>query len=87
MEDLITQVGMPIIMVLVPLAVAAFKKAIPSIPKWALPILATALGPVFDLAIQYVAGLPSVGAMAALAGLAGVGLRELKDQAGKALQS
>lgn len=85
MEDLISQVGLPIIAVLVPIVIAAFKKVIPDIPKWLLPIIATALGPLFDLGIGLLAGSEFNGVAAVLAGLAGVGLRELKDQATKAL--
>lgn len=85
MEDLIQQIGLPIIAVLVPIVIAAFKRVIPDIPKWLLPIMATALGPVFDLGIGMLSGAEFNGVAAVLAGLAGVGLRELKDQAQKAL--
>lgn len=85
MEDLIQQLGLPLIAVLVPLAVGAFKKIVPDIPKWLLPIMATALGPLFDLGLAAIAGTEFNGIAGALVGLAGVGVRELKDQLVKAL--
>lgn len=86
MEDLINEVGLPLVVsVLVPLVVAAVKWWKPNIPKPWLPIIAALLGPVFDQAIAYVAGIEATGWQAALLGLAGIGLRELKDQIGKAL--
>lgn len=81
----IQSIGMPVIAVLVPLAIAGLKKIIPSIPKFAVPIIATLIGPLFDLGISYIVGVPSTGILGAVAGLAGVGLREIKDQAQKAL--
>jgi len=85
MEDLINQIGLLVIPVLVPLAVAAFKKLWGNVPPVVLPLLAAILGPVFDLAIGAVAGVESSGVWAVLLGLAGVGLRELKDQITKAV--
>lgn len=85
MEDLIQQIGLPLIAVLVPLVVGLFKKIVPDIPKWMLPVLAGLLGPVFDLGIAAISGAEFSGIAGALAGLAGVGLREVKDQVVKAL--
>ena len=86
MEQLISQIGIPLIAVLVPLAVAVIKTAWAGMPKWLMPIAAVVLGPVFDIVIHLVSGLEANGALAgALAGLAGIGLRELKDQAVKAV--
>ena len=83
---LLEQIGMPLIALLVPLAVGLFKTWIwPSVPTWSLPILAGVLGPAFDAGIAWAAGTEAVGATAVLLGLAGVGLRELKDQLHKAL--
>lgn len=84
MEQFITDAGPAIIAVLVPLAIAGFKVAWAKVPTFMLPIAAAILGPLFDLAIAYVTSLPAQGtAAAALYGLAGVGLREIADQAKK----
>lgn len=85
MEDLVQQIGLPLIAVLVPLVVGLFKKIVPDIPKWLLPVLAAVLGPAFDLGIAALSGAEFNGIAGVLAGLAGVGLREVKDQAIKAL--
>jgi hypothetical protein len=84
---IVNQIGLPLIAVLVPIAVAAFKKLLPSVPSWALPLLAPVLGAAGDLLLGLLAGVPSNGAVGALAGLAGVGVREVVDQAKKALPS
>ena len=86
LAPVIEQIGMPLIALLVPLAVAFIKTAVwPSIPTWALPILAAGLGPAFDAGIAWAAGTEATGWVAVLLGLAGVGLRELKDQTHKAI--
>lgn len=83
---LIPQIGLPLIAVVVPLAIGAFKKLIPSIPTMFLPIIAPVLGALLDLGLAYLASIPATGLAGALAGLAGVGVREIKDQATKALK-
>lgn len=80
MEDVMNQLGLALIAVLVPLVVSGVRWALPQIPKVFLPVLAAALGPVFDLAIHLIAGLELQGPVAIVAGLAAVGLREIKDQ-------
>jgi hypothetical protein len=79
------QIGLPLIAVLVPIVIAAFKALIPRIPTWALPLIAPLLGAGGDVAIGVLAGVESSGLAGALAGLAGVGVREVVDQARKAL--
>lgn len=69
--------------IIVPLVIAGVKKLKPSIPSWSLPILAPALGAL----ITYLEGI-TVGSgtsasgilLAVIAGSAGVGFREVKDQ-------
>lgn len=86
MESLLADIGNPLIAVIVPIVIYLMKQVLPKIPTAFLPILAGLLGPVFDYAIAYVGGLPpSSPVAAALYGLAGVGLREVKDQLGKAI--
>ncbi len=83
---LISQIGLPLVAVLVPLIVAVVKKLLPQIPSMVLPIIALLLGPAMDFVISLLPGVESSSTvMAALAGLAGVGLREIKDQVGKAI--
>jgi hypothetical protein len=84
---IISDVGLPLIAVAVPLAVAALKKLLPSVPSWALPLLAPILGAAGDAVLALLAGVPVTGWQGALAGLAGVGVREVVDQAKKALPS
>lgn len=66
--------------IIVPVILVVFKKAQPSLPSWLIPLLA----PVLGVAIEYVNSLFTQHAnnflLAALLGLAGVGLREIKDQ-------
>jgi hypothetical protein len=83
--NLINQIGLPLIAVVVPIIIAAFKGLLPRIPTWALPLLAPVLGAGGDVAIGLLAGVDSSGLAGALAGLAGVGVREVVDQARKAL--
>lgn len=85
MEQLLAQIGNPLIAVIVPIVLYLLKKLIPALPPALLPILAAALGPAFDYAIAALAGLPASGATAVLYGLAGVGLRELQDQLRKSV--
>lgn len=82
---LLPQIGPLVIAAVVPAAVAGFRKVWPSVPKVLLPLAAAALGPIFDIAITAVAGIETSGTMAVLAGLAGVGLREIKDQVVKSV--
>lgn len=66
--------------ILVPLVLAGLKKISPSIPSWVIPIAAPVLGVLIDLANSYATGHSSNLLVAAGLGLAGVGLREIKDQ-------
>jgi len=83
--ELVQQIGVPLIAVIVPLLIALFKKIVPSLPTFAIPIIALGMGPLFDAGISWVTGLQGTGMTAVLYGLAGVGLRELKDQLQKAI--
>ena len=69
-----------IIPILVPLLIAVGKWAIPSIPSWALPIVAPALGALADWLLALAAGTAVNPLVGALLGSAGVGVRELVDQ-------
>lgn len=66
--------------ILVPLLIAGFKKVSPSLPGWCLPILAPLLGMLLELVNSLATTHTSNFAVAAALGLAGVGLREVKDQ-------
>lgn len=85
METAITEVGMPLIAVLVPLIVSLIRRLIPKLPKWSLPILAAVAGPVTDQLLALIASTEAIGWQAAVLGLAGVGVREVVDQSRKAL--
>lgn len=66
--------------VIVPLIIAGIKKLKPNIPTWLIP----ALSPFLGLLLAYVGQLAlhshANWALAAVLGIAGVGVRELKDQ-------
>lgn len=66
--------------VLVPLIIAGVKKFSPSIPSYLLPIIAPVLGMLIDLVNSFSSAHQSNLLIAALLGLAGVGVREVKDQ-------
>lgn len=82
---LVNDVGLPLIAVLVPIVVAAVKKMLPKVPSWALPLLAPIIGAAGDAILAVLAGIPMTGWQGALAGLAGVGVREIVDQTKKAI--
>lgn len=70
-----------LIAVLVPVAVWGIKKIIPRIPPVLLPIGATALGVLSNYLLTVAHALPHTSLMlGALAGAAGVGVREITDQ-------
>jgi len=71
--------------ILVPLIIAGMKFLAPKIPGWLLPILAPVLGIAIDALGSLATGQAGNVWMAALLGLAGVGLREAKDQLGKSV--
>ena len=73
--------------ILVPLIIAGMKYLAPKIPGWLLPILAPVLGIAIDAIGSVATGQAGNVWMAALLGLAGVGLREAKDQLGKSVPS
>ncbi len=74
-----------LIAVVVPGLVQVAKAAWYAMPKWLMPILAGALGPVLDQLVALTAGTPSSPLLAVLMGLAGVGVREVANQVGKAV--
>lgn len=75
--DQIIQFATPII---VPLILAGVKQVMPKLSSWTIPILAPLLGMLVDVANSLAtAHATNLWAAAAL-GLAGVGLREIKDQ-------
>jgi hypothetical protein len=82
---IINDIGLPLIAVIVPLIVAAFKKVVPDIPSFLLPVIAPVLGAGGGLLLAWLASVPGGGWKGAAAGLAGVGVRELVDQLKKAL--
>lgn len=70
-----------LIAVLVPLAVWGIKKLAPNIPTVLLPIGATGLGVLGNYLLTLSGALPHTSLMlGALAGAAGVGIREITDQ-------
>ena len=66
--------------ILVPLIVDVIKKKVSSLPTQYVPVVAVLVGAVLDSVIVYTAGGTSWGAYGAVAGLAGIGARELKKQ-------
>lgn len=70
--------------VVVPLVLAGVKKIMPKLPGGALPILAAILGGVIDYANHVATGHASNTLTAVALGLAGVGLREVKEAVLKA---
>ena len=85
---LVNSIGLILIPVLVPLVIGAFKKFVTDkVPGAVLPIIAAVLGPLFDWGISAIAGIPPSGALVGVAlGLAGVGLREVKEGAVRAIK-
>ena len=78
MDTFFALLGDPkVLAVLSPLVVAGMKKAVATVPKWALPLLSVVVG---ALASVLAGGDVATGAAA---GLAGVGVREAIDQAKK----
>lgn len=87
MEDAIRQVGLIAIPVLVPMVIGLFKTYFWSkVPSALLPVFAAVLGPVFDVALVKLAGADSTGWASVALGLAGVGLREVKEGALKVVK-
>lgn len=66
--------------ILVPILLLGVKKILPNIPGWVIPILAPLLGVLTDVVNSMATGHQSNLLLSALLGLAGVGLREVKDQ-------
>lgn len=66
--------------VLVPLVIAGVKKFSPSIPSWVLPVIAPVLGVLLAYINQLATAQSANFLLAAALGLAGVGVREVKDQ-------
>jgi hypothetical protein len=74
-----------LITVITPAIIAALKLAIPRLPGWTLPIIAPLLGAAQGIVLNYAGIVSSNAGLAALLGMAGVGLREVYDQAQKRL--
>ena len=70
-----------LIPVLVPLLVALGKWGLPKVPLWILPILAPALGALVDYLAALATGSAASPILGAALGSAGVGVREIFDQA------
>jgi hypothetical protein len=66
--------------ILVPLLISGVKKLIPKLPVWSLPVMAPFLGAAFDVIMHFATGSGMNVWAAAGLGLAGVGVREIKDQ-------
>lgn len=65
--------------VVVPLVLTGVKRVLPKLPSFMIPILAPVLGVAIDFVNTFALGHSSNLALAAVAGLAGVGLREVKE--------
>jgi len=75
-----------ILATIVPIIIAFLKtKVFPNVPTLLIPVIAPALALVVDNIMAWVASTPSTGLGAVLLGLAGVGIREIFDQARKTL--
>lgn len=90
--DFFNQFGMALLAIVVPLAIAGLKALWPKIPPRLIPLVAVVLGSGGDLLMSFVndwVGMhhPASPALAAIMGLAGVGVRELVVQARKAWQT
>ena len=72
--------GHALLPIIVPLLVDLIKKQFGRLPKEYVPLVAIGIGAVLDSAIVYFNGGTSWGAYGAVAGLAGIGARELKKQ-------
>lgn len=84
--NLIHVIGTQMIPIAVPILIALLKtKVLPSVPGWALPILAGVLGPAIDFLLAVLASKAADPVKGALYALAGVGIREVYDQGKKAL--
>jgi MFS superfamily sulfate permease-like transporter len=70
-----------IISVVVPIVIAVAKMFVPKLPGWSLPLIAPILGALADYLITGTSGQGTI--MGALAGSAGVGLREIASQVQK----
>ena len=72
-----------LIPILVPIAIAGLKVWIPRIPPHLLPVIAPVLGAGLEVLLNYASGAhgPGSGIAGAILGSAGVGLREIVDQA------
>jgi hypothetical protein len=66
--------------ILVPLLLAGVKALMPKLPSWTIPMLAPLMGILIDILNAQVTAHQSNIWVAAGLGLAGVGLREVKDQ-------
>ena len=86
MEQLINEIGPPVIAAAVPFIIAFLRRLIAQLPTWFLPILAGAIGPALIQVLAVLDALEVSGAEQALVGVAGVGLREIYDQLGKAFK-
>lgn len=73
----------PLIVAVVPIVVAIAKRWMPD--RWTVlyPLLATALGPVFDYLSTWLTQQPASPGRGLLMGMAAVALREILDQARK----
>ena len=77
------ELSLVLIPVAVPVVIALVKYFLPSLPKVWLPILAPILGAAIDICATFSVGTSTL--LGAALGSAGVGLREIKDQVGKAM--
>lgn len=66
--------------ILVPIILAGVKALLPKLPSWTIPLLAPLLGMLVDVANSLATSHATNLWAAAALGLAGVGLREIKDQ-------
>lgn len=62
------------------LVTAGIKQILPKLPKWLLPIICTLAGLVGNVVANYLDSNPKNIPLAVSLGLAGIGLREIKDQ-------
>lgn len=72
-----------LIPVLTPLVIAAVRVGLPKVPSKYYPILAAVVGIALDLVAHFAVGTQLAPVVGLALGLAGVGLREAKDQLSK----
>lgn len=84
-KQLLGQMIVALTPVLVPLLIALIKRALAYLPGWMIPVTAIVLGALLDVVNGWVTGANLGAPWGAVLGAAGVGVREVLDQARKSI--